>query len=135
MKYLLDTNICIFVINRRPESVRRRLQGLALGQVGISTVTVSELQYGVAKSAAVERNEAALGKFLLPLEVVSYDEIAARHYGRIRCFLEKQGTPIGAMDLMIAAHALALEVVLVTHNVREFQRVPGLQVEDWTIVE
>ena len=132
MKYLLDTNICIFVINQRPDSVRRKLQGLLPGQVGISSVTVSELQYGVAKSSAIERNQAALDKFLVPLEVVAYDAAAARHYGRIRYFLERQGTPIGSMDLMIAAHALALDVVVVTHNVREFLRVPNLQVEDWT---
>lgn len=132
MKYLLDTNICIFVINNRPEIVRRKMQGISVGDVGISSITVSELLYGVSKSAQVERNQAALDKFLMPLEVLAYDENAARRYGVIRAFLESKGMPIGPMDLMIAAHALALNVTVVTNNVREFQRIPGLKVEDWT---
>jgi len=133
MKYLFDTNTCIFVINRRPDSVRRRLELLVPGDVGVSAVTVSELQYGVAKSTAVERNRAALDKFLLPLEILPYDEAAARYYGKMRQHLESCGTPIGPMDLMIAAHALALGLTVVTNNVREFSRVPGLRVEDWTV--
>ncbi len=133
MKYLLDTNICIFVINNRPEAVRRKMQGISVGEVGISSVSVSELLYGVARSIQVERNQAALDKFLMPLEILAYDESAARRYGVIRAFLESKGTPIGPMDLMIAAHALSMDLTVVTNNVREFQRVPGLKVEDWTV--
>lgn len=132
MKFLLDTNICIYIINRRPAEVRRKLEDCAVGEVGISAITVSELQYGVAKSLSRERNQAALDKFLMPLEVLAYGEDAARHYGRLRRFLEVQGTPIGPLDLMIAAHALALGVTVITHNTAEFARVPGLRVEDWT---
>ena len=132
MKYLLDTNICIFVINNKPAQVRRKMQGISIGDVGISSVSVSELLYGVARSSQVERNQAALDKFLMPLEILPYDENAARHYGAIRAFLESKGMPIGPMDLMIAAHALSQGLTVVTNNVREFQRVPGLKVEDWT---
>ena len=132
MKYLLDTNICIFVINNKPAQVRRKMQGISIGDVGISSVSVSELLYGVARSSQVERNQAALDKFLMPLEILAYDENAARHYGAIRAFLESKGMPIGPMDLMIAAHALSQGLTVVTNNVREFQRVPGLKVEDWT---
>lgn len=132
MKYMLDTNICIFAINRRPPEVRARFENLAIGDVGISSVTVSELQYGIAKSAYPERNQAALAKFLSPLVVLSYGEEAAREYGIIRYHLEKQGKPIGSMDMMIAAHALALNLTLVTNNLSEFSRVPRLKVEDWT---
>lgn len=132
MKYLLVTNICIFVINLRPAGVRQRLERLAIGDVGVSTVTVSELQYGVAKSKATERNQAALDKFLLPLEILPYDHFAARHYGHLRCHLEKQGTPIGPLDMMIAAHALAINATLITHNTSAFERVPSLRLDDWT---
>lgn len=132
MKYLLDTNTCIFIINFRPAAVRRKLEAQAVGNVAISTVTVSELEYGAAKSQHREKNRATLEKFLLPLEVLVYDAAAARGYGEIRAHLEKDGTPIGPMDLMIAAHALATGLTVVTNNTREFRRVPSLQVEDWT---
>jgi len=100
----------------------------------VSSVTVSELEYRVAKSAATKKNQAALDKFLMPLEVIAYDETAARDYGAIRAQLEKKGTPIGSMDLMIAAHALSLGLTVVTNNVREFKRVLGLKIVDWTAV-
>lgn len=132
MMYLLDTNTCIFVINHRPECVWKKLRGMALGDVSVSSVTVSELQYGVAKSNAVAKNRAALDKFLLPLEILPYGEPAARAYGKLRAHLEKRGTPIGSMDTMIAAHGLSIDAVVVTNNVREFRRVPGLRLEDWT---
>ena len=133
MKYLIDTNICIFIINQRPAEVRQRLEKLEIGDVGVSAVTVSELQYGVAKSRDRERNQAALDKFLLPLEVLPYEDSAARRYGYLRRHLEKQGTPIGPLDLMIAAHALAINTIVVTNNTAEFERVPDLPVEDWTV--
>jgi tRNA(fMet)-specific endonuclease VapC len=131
MRYLLDTNICIYVIRRRPPQVLARFQRCALGNLGLSTVTLAELQYGVAKSAYPARNQQALEAFTLPLEVVPFDAAAARAYGPIRATLEQQGTPIGAMDLLIAAHALSLGITLVTNNPREFARVTGLQIETW----
>jgi tRNA(fMet)-specific endonuclease VapC len=131
MRYLLDTNICIYVIKRRPPQVLVRFQRCALGDIGLSTVTLAELQYGVAKSAFPERNQQALDAFTLPLEVVPFDAAAALAYGPIRATLERQGTPIGAMDLLIAAHARSLGVTLVTNNPREFGRVEGLQMETW----
>jgi len=130
--YLLDTNHCIFLINQRYPGVARCLARQAIGSVAVSSVTVSELWYGVENSGRKEQNRAALAKFLLPLEVLPYDERAAQAYGKIRLVLEKAGSSIGAMELLIAAHALSLPAVLVTHNRREFQRVPGLKVEDWT---
>ena len=131
MRYLLDTNICIYVIKRRPPQVLARFQRCAVGDIGLSTVTVAELQYGVAKSVFPERNQQALVAFTLPLEILPFDAPAAAAYGPIRATLERQGTPIGAMDLLIAAHAVSLGVILVTNNLREFGRVPGLQVDNW----
>jgi tRNA(fMet)-specific endonuclease VapC len=131
MKYLLDTNTCIFIINKRPKSVRQKMQSLLIGDIALSSITISELEYGVAKSSNLKKNQAALDKFMMPLEVIAYDESAARHYGAIRARLEKKGTPIGSMDLMIAAHALSLGLTVVTNNLREFKRVQGLKVEDW----
>src|SRR5947209_981530 len=131
MRYLLDTNICIYVIRRRPPQVLTRFQRCAVGDIGLSTVTLAELQYGVAKSAFPERNQEALAAFTLPLEILPFDAPAAAAYGPIRATLERQGTPIGAMDLLIAAHAVSLGVILVTNNPREFRRVSDLQVENW----
>ncbi|MFP4351793.1 MAG: type II toxin-antitoxin system VapC family toxin [Puniceicoccaceae bacterium] len=132
MKYLLDMNTCIFLINRESEAVRRKMRTVAVGEIGVSSVTVSELEYGVAKSQAPRKNRMALDQFLLPLEILQYDESAARHYGVVRAELERKGTPIGSMDTMIAAHALSQNLIVVTNNSREFARVPGLRVEDWT---
>jgi len=131
MKYLLDTNTCVFIINHKPKSVRQKIQSIPVGDIAVSSVTISELEYGVAKSADPKKNQAALDKFMMPLEVLAYDESASRHYGAIRARLEKKGIPIGSMDLMIAAHALSLGLTIVTNNLREFRRVRGLKVEDW----
>jgi tRNA(fMet)-specific endonuclease VapC len=131
MKYLLDTNICIYLIRRRPATVIRELVKHPLGDVGLSSITVAELQYGVAKSAEQERNRLALEQFLVPLAIAEFDAHAAEAYGLIRASLERQGTPIGSLDTLIAAHALSLGVTLVTNNEREFGRVPGLRVENW----
>ncbi len=130
--YLLDTNHCIFLINRNYPEVGRRLARQSIGSVAVSSVTTSELWYGVEKSVRKEQNRSALGKFLLPLEILPYDEDAARAYGKIRPVLERGGRSIGSMDMLIAAHALSRQAILVTHNQGEFQRVPGLKVEDWT---
>ena len=133
MKWLLDTNVCIAVIRRRPESALRRLRGKQVGQVGLSTITLAELEFGAAKSQQPAKARAALREFLLPLEVVTFDEAAADAYGTVRAAMEKKGRPIGPLDTLIAAHALALGTVLVTNNTREFRRVPGLSVEDWSL--
>ena len=131
MIYLLDTNICIYLIKRRPPQVLERFRRCAVGDIGLSTVTLAELQYGVAKSLFPAQNQQALDAFTLPLEVVAFDAAAAVAYGPVRVALERQGTPIGALDLLIAAHALSLGVTLVTNNPREFSRVPGPRVENW----
>jgi len=130
--YLLDTNHCIFLINHKYPQVGRRLARQKVGAVAVSTITTAELWHGVENSARKEQNQAALGKFLLPLEVLPFDEKAAQAYGNIRCQLERMGKVIGAMDLLIAAHAVSSGAVLVSQNLREFQRVPGLKLEDWT---
>jgi tRNA(fMet)-specific endonuclease VapC len=130
--YLLDTNHCIFLINHKYPEVERRLARQKVGQVAVSTITTAELWHGVENSARKEQNQAALGKFFLPLEILPFDEKAAQAYGKIRFQLEKIGRSIGAMDLLIAAHAVALGAVLVSQNLREFQRVSDLKLEDWT---
>ena len=132
MRYLLDTNICIFIINHRPAAVRERFERVAVGEIGVSSVTLSELHFGAAKSARPAKNLRALHKFLLPLAVLAYGEDSAERYGPLRSFLEQSGTPIGPMDLMIAAHALSERLIVVTKNRREFERIPGLVVEDWS---
>ncbi|MBE3130086.1 MAG: type II toxin-antitoxin system VapC family toxin [Acidobacteria bacterium] len=131
MRFMLDTDSCIALIKRKAASVLRRLTSLAPGEAGISAVTLAELRYGVAKSAQMEKNRLALDEFLLPLELADFDEPAAVIYGMVRAGLEKAGTPIGPLDTQIGAHALSLGAILVTHNSREFRRIPGLVIEDW----
>lgn len=131
MKYLLDTNICIYIINERPAPVLERFKKFAVSDLGISSVTVGELAFGVAKSRSA-RNRSALEAFLLPLNVAPFDLTAAFAYGDLRAELERRGEPIGPLDMQIAAHALCLNVTLVTNNEREFRKVPGLTIENWT---
>ena len=131
MKVLLDTNMCIYIIKRQPPAVLKRFTGLAVGDVGISVITLAELEYGVSKSRDAKRNRHALKQFIAPLEVVRFDQGAAVIYGIIRAQLEQEGQPIGSMDLLIAAHARSLDVRLVTNNESEFKRVPGLRIENW----
>jgi len=131
MRFMLDTDSCIALIKRKPASILRRLTALAPGEAGLSAVTLAELRYGVAKSSKRESNGQALDEFLLPLEVADFDEPAAEIYGAVRAALEKAGTPIGPLDTQIGAHALSLGAALVSHNVREFRRIPGLTVVDW----
>lgn len=133
MKLLLDTNICIYIIKQQPVTVLNHFLEYQIGDIGISSITLSELRYGVAKSAHREKNAKALDEFVIPLEVVSYDESAAHAYGNIRATLEKAGTPIGSMDMLIAAHAVSLGIPLITNNTHEFQRVPSLKIIDWTV--
>ena len=130
-EYLLDTDTCIFLIKKQPPPTLAKLQSLEITSVGISSITLSELEYGVAKSSKPEQNKLALAQFLAPLEILPYDDAAAACYGPMRAFLETQGTPIGPLDMLIAAHASALDCVLVTNNEREFSRLPDLAVENW----
>jgi tRNA(fMet)-specific endonuclease VapC len=131
MRYLLDTNICVQIIRRKPSELLSRLTALPVGDVGLSTITAAELHVGVQKSRDPARNAEALTLFLLPLEVAAFDYAAAEAYGRIRAALESAGTPIGPLDTLIAGHAASLDVILVTDNVAEFSRVPGLRIENW----
>lgn len=132
MKYLLDTDTCIFIIRKQPSAVLDRLTRIDVGEVGVSSITVAELRYGAEKSQRPEQNALALDQFLLPFIIADFDTSAAAAYGLIRAHVERRGTPIGSLDLLIAAHALSLSATIVTNNRREFQRVPGLNVEDWT---
>ncbi len=130
MRYMLDTNICIYVIKRKPPSVLTALLRHEAAGIGVSIVTLCELAYGAAKSGSA-RNQAALLQFLEPLEVVNFDHSAAMAYASLRTHLEAAGTPIGPLDTQIAAHALSLGVTLVSNNTREFERVPGLKLTNW----
>ncbi len=129
--FMLDTNICIYLIKKNPESVLKHFKSLQIGEVSISSVTLAELQYGVEKSRHRQQNQTALEEFVLPIEILNFDDAAAYSYGKLRSHLEKAGTPIGAMDLMIAAHALSTQCTLVTNNKKEFARVTGLKIENW----
>jgi tRNA(fMet)-specific endonuclease VapC len=131
MKVMLDTNICIYLIKRKPAQLLVKFQEYALGDIGVSSVTVAELQYGVAKSQQQKQNQLALDLFLTPLIIPEFDLLAAQQSGQIRAELERQGTPIGAYDLLIAGHARSLDVTLVTNNVAEYSREPNLKVENW----
>jgi tRNA(fMet)-specific endonuclease VapC len=131
MNLLLDTNICIYLIKRRPPSVLKRFTTFAAGTVAISSITVAELEFGVQKSQYPSQNQQALEQFLLPLVIIDFDQEAARNYGKLRAWLETRGKTIGALDMLIAAHALSKGLPLATNNVREFSRVPGLKVLNW----
>ena len=128
---MLDTNICIYCIRRSPRKVFERMQDQEIGDVTISAITYSELQFGVANSSDPEQNGIALAEFIAPLEIANYTADIAETYGSIRSFLKRKATLIGPLDLLIAAHALRLESTLVTNNVREFARIPGLNIENW----
>lgn len=132
MTYMLDTNVCIDVIRKRSRVLVERIRERAVDDIAISVITVSELQHGVAKSSNPERNRVAMLEFLVPFTVLPFDDVAARAYGEIRTTLETRGTPIGPMDMLIAAHALSRHLILVTNNADEFRRVPRLSVENWT---
>jgi tRNA(fMet)-specific endonuclease VapC len=132
MKWMLDTDTCVAIIKGKPASVLKKLRGKSVGQVGISSITLGELAFGAATSGRTEEARAALAEFLLALEIASFDSEAAASYGHLRASLEKRGTPIGPLDTLIGAHAAALDVILVTHNTREFGRIDTLRLDDWT---
>ena len=128
---MLDTNICIYIIKNKPQTVKERFKQFEIGELCISSITVSELMYGVYKSQHMEKNLKAITTFLMPFDIVDYDYNASIEYGKIRAYLEKKGQIIGGMDLQIAAHALASDMTLVTNNTKEFERVKGLKFENW----
>jgi len=128
---MLDTNICIYIIKNRPQSVKEKFRAYHIGELCISSITVSELMYGAYKSQHVEKNLKAIEAFLLPFEIVEYDYDAAVAYGQIRATLERKGQVIGGMDMQIAGHALALDMTVVTNNTKEFQRVDSLVLDNW----
>ena len=130
MRYMLDTDICIYTINERPSAVVGAFRRFQSAGLGISSVTAAELHFGVARTGS-QRNLVALRRFLATLEIAPFDATAAEVCGSMRAWLASQGTPIGPYDTLIAAHAHALGAILVTNNTREFERVPGLMVENW----
>ena len=131
MNYLLDTNICIYIIKKKPSAVLKRLQSKQPGQIALSTITLAELEYGIARSRYPDRNRIALLEFLFPFVILDFDQRACLDYGRIRASLEAKGRPIGPMDLLLAAQAKSRNLILVTNNEREFKRIKGLRIENW----
>ncbi len=131
MRFMLDTNICIYIIKRKPPNVIERFYQTEISEISISSITLSDLFYGVSKSSKPEQNQIALMQFIAPLDILSYDDEAAQYYGELRGHLEKQGRHIGSLDMLIAAHALSATCVLVTNNEKEFTRVPKLKIENW----
>ena len=131
MRYMLDTNICIYAIKHKPEQVFLKLQEHDPSEVCISSVTYAELVHGVEKSQSIEKNRVALALLLANIEIMDFDTSAAESYGKIRADLEKAGKPIGPLDMMIAGHAKSLEYTVVTNNTKEFMRVNGLKLENW----
>lgn len=129
--YLLDTNICIYLIKQHPPEVLQRFQQIQIQQLHIPTVSIFELYYGIAKNNSQQRNLSALDNFIAPLTVVDFSLEAAKKAASIRATLEKQGNTIGAYDIQIAAVALSLNMTLLTNNTREFERVEGLKLENW----
>lgn len=131
MKYMLDTNICIYLIKKKPSRVLSKFNTYAVGEIAVSSITVAELQFGIQKSQFSSQNQHALEQFLVPLAIISFDDRAASVYGRVRATLERQGMPIGSLDMLIAAHAMSLNATLITNNVNEFSRVAGLKLANW----
>ena len=132
MKYMLDTNICIFAIRNSNDNVLKKFHEHLDDELYISSITLAELMYGVEKNRKPEQNRNALLQFLTLIDIKEFSEKAAIEYGKIRAFLENQGTPIGPLDTLIAAHSVSENMILVTHNTKEFLRVPDLTVENWT---
>lgn len=131
MTYMLDTNICIYTMKRKPENVLKRFKEELDGGLCISSITLAELEYGMKHSSAPAKNEQALLRFLAPISILPFGAPAATEYGKIRSYLQNKGRPIGPLDMLIAAHARVENMILVTNNVREFERVPNLEIENW----
>jgi len=128
---MLDTNTCIYILNQKPLEVIARFKHTEISQIGLSSITLSELQYGVSKSSRPDQNQMALAQFVAPLVILPFKDEAAQYYGDLRVNLERQGTPIGSLDMLIAAHTLSVACTLVTRNENEFGRIPDLTIENW----
>lgn len=133
IRYLLDTNICIYLIKKHPPEVLERFRQIQLKQLYISTITLFELYYGIEKNKSHQRNSAALENFIAPLSIADFTAESAKQAALIRHQLQQKGTPIGAYDIQIAAIALSENMTLLTNNIREFERVQGLKLENWVI--
>ena len=131
MSYMLDSNICIYIMKNEPEKVANMFKKLHIGDITVSSIALSELAFGVFKSNRLENNLFLLKEFFEPISILPYDENAAYHYGELRAQLEKNGTPIGSLDTLIAAHALSVNAILVTNNLKEFSRIKNLRCENW----
>ncbi len=132
MKYLLDTNICIYIINEKPEKVLRKFEQYTVNEFAISSITHAELQYGIEKSVNKNTNQDALDEFLLPLTILPFHgKRLVTCYGEIRVSLESKGKTIGPLDMLIAAHALSLDLTVISNNIKEFARIPNLKCENW----
>lgn len=131
MRYLLDTNICIYIIKKKPRVLVKKFENYEISDIAISSITFAELEYGIQKSAFSIQNRIALHQFLAPLEILPYDGHCACHYGKLRKFLEESGQVIGSLDMLIASHCLALNYVLITNNEKKFERIPDLKVRNW----
>ena len=132
MKYLLDTNVCIHIINEKPKKILRKFEQYPVHEFGISSITHAELQYGVAKSKNKNINQEALDQFLLPLTILPFHgKKLVTCYGEIRALLESKGKTIGPLDMLIAAHALGLDLTIISNNIKEFSRIPNLKCENW----
>jgi tRNA(fMet)-specific endonuclease VapC len=131
IKLLLDTNICIYIIKKKPPQVLKKFKTFKINDLGMSSITLAELEFGVHLSTYPEKNQEALNEFLSPLEILPFDDRAAISYGNIRAYLQQRGMKIGAMDMLIAAQAKSLSIPLVTNNLKEFKRIPGLLLENW----
>ena len=129
--YLIDTNICIYLIKKKSEYLLQRFESEKAFDIGVSAISVAEFEYGIAKSAYPESNRIALLEFLSCFEIVPFTDLDTRAFGALRTFLYKNGTPIGPYDLLIAAQCLTRDLILVTNNVKEFERVPDLHIENW----
>lgn len=131
MMFLIDTNICICIMNNHPLQIVQKFRETGVGNICISSITVSELQYGACKSKQIQKNIKRLDEFLRPFDIISYDEVASIYYGRIRSYLENKGNVIGHLDMLIAAHALSENLTIITNNDKEFKRIKILKVENW----
>ena len=132
MKYILDTNICIYIINEKPDKVLRKFERYPVYEFGISSITHAELQYGIEKSKNKNTNQAALDEFLLPLTILPlHGQRLVTCYGKIRASLESKGQMIGPLDMLIAAHALSLDLIIISNNIKEFSRIQNLKCENW----
>ena len=130
---MLDTNICIYIMKNKPAAVAKKFASFQIGDIAVSSIVLSELAFWAYNSQQLERNLALLKAFMCPIDIFAYDESAAYSYGKIRASLKKQGSPIGQMDILIAAHAISLNATLITNNLKEFSRIENLKCENWVL--